>query len=366
MAGPGGLAASRSCRGRAGAGATRWCREFLRRLGAPAPVGFEIFDDAVLRRANELSFGALPVADVRPGARALPGRLRRRLPRHLELAAGAQRGLRRACGRGRPASGRSSSRSSRGCRRPAPAPTSGWRCGRAPKASLALGLAHVIMQATGSGPASAAGRAGRARRRAGRPACRRSRPAAVEQRDRRGGRARRAAGARVRRRTARRWPSSAAPPLAHTNGLAQALAVNALNALVGSVDVAGRRVVHAAGGAPAAPARTLPRRCSLRPPPQLLLLDEANPVFAAPAAWKVARVAAPGPLHRQLRLVHRRHQRASPTSILPDHSFLESWVDSVPESGAARGCRHRGRTGDEAALRHPLDARRAARRRRAA
>jgi molybdopterin-containing oxidoreductase family iron-sulfur binding subunit len=40
--------------------------EFLRRLGAPSPVAFEIFDDAVLRRANELSFGAyqLPTLDL--------------------------------------------------------------------------------------------------------------------------------------------------------------------------------------------------------------------------------------------------------------------------------------------------------------
>ncbi len=38
------------------------------------------------------------------------------------------------CARDAAAAGRSSCRSSRGCHRPVPAPTSGWRCGRAPKA----------------------------------------------------------------------------------------------------------------------------------------------------------------------------------------------------------------------------------------
>ena len=40
--------------------------EFLRRLGAPAAINFELFDDGVLRRANELSFGRyqLPTFDL--------------------------------------------------------------------------------------------------------------------------------------------------------------------------------------------------------------------------------------------------------------------------------------------------------------
>ena len=36
--------------------------------------------------------------------------------------------------------------------------------------------------------------------------------------------------------------------------------------------------------------------------------------------------------------------------ILPDHSFLESWVDSAPESGAIDAVPRVGRPGDEAAL----------------
>ena len=69
------------------------------------------------------------------------------------------------------------------------------------------------------------------------------------------------------------------------------------------------------------------------PLPQVLLLDEANPVFAAPAAWKVADWL------RQVPFVASFGPFIDDTSvhadlILPDHSFLESWVDSAPESGA--------------------------------
>jgi anaerobic selenocysteine-containing dehydrogenase len=69
-------------------------------------------------------------------------------------------------------------------------------------------------------------------------------------------------------------------------------------------------------------------------PPRLLLLDEANPLFAAPAAWKVRDWL------RQVPFVVSFGSFIDDTSahadlILPDHSFLESWVDSTPESGAA-------------------------------
>ena len=36
--------------------------------------------------------------------------------------------------------------------------------------------------------------------------------------------------------------------------------------------------------------------------------------------------------------------------ILPDHSFLESWVDSTPGIGIDRGGGDGGRSGDEAAV----------------
>jgi menaquinone reductase, molybdopterin-binding-like subunit len=68
--------------------------------------------------------------------------------------------------------------------------------------------------------------------------------------------------------------------------------------------------------------------------PQVLLLDDANPVFASPAAWKVTEWL------RQVPFIASFGSFIDETSamadlILPDHSFLESWVDSAPESGAA-------------------------------
>ena len=81
-----------------------------------APIAYELFGDDVLRRANAISFGheQLPTVDL--GARALRDQLRRRFPRHLELAGRAERGLRRRCGRDVRACAARSCRSNRGCR----------------------------------------------------------------------------------------------------------------------------------------------------------------------------------------------------------------------------------------------------------
>ena len=69
-------------------------REFLSRFGAPPPIAFEIFGDDVLRRANAISFGReqLPTIDL-ARSRLCPV-IRRRFPRHVELAGGAERGVR--------------------------------------------------------------------------------------------------------------------------------------------------------------------------------------------------------------------------------------------------------------------------------
>ena len=67
--------------------------------------------------------------------------------------------------------------------------------------------------------------------------------------------------------------------------------------------------------------------------PQVLLIDDANPVFGVPAAWRV------GEAIRKVPFIASFGSFLDETSvladlILPDHSFLESWVESVPESGA--------------------------------
>jgi menaquinone reductase, molybdopterin-binding-like subunit len=130
-------------------------------------------------------------------------------------------------------------------------------------------------------------------------------------------------------------------PLAHTNGLFSALAVNALNALLGSVGTP--------GGMFFAP----------RPPMQesedltedgnfvrdllgakldgtdVLLLHNSNPVFATPAVWKVRNSLAKIPFIVSFgSFVDETSELAD--LILPDHSPLESWLSDVPESGTNR------------------------------
>jgi anaerobic selenocysteine-containing dehydrogenase len=104
--------------------------------------------------------------------------------------------------------------------------------------------------------------------------------------------------------------------------------VNALNALLGNVGEP--------GGIHFTPAV---QRLALSPKPlselsaKVLLLDEANPVFGAPKAWQVREALAKVPF------IVSFGSFIDDTSILadlilPDHSFLESWVDSTPESGS--------------------------------
>ena len=134
-------------------------------------------------------------------------------------------------------------------------------------------------------------------------------------------------------------------PLAHTNGLFHALAVNALNALVGSVEVPGgvtfmpQLAPATAAAKSAAPVRSL-RDLAADPASaqpartQVLLIDDVNPVFGTPAAWRVREafdaipfIVSFGPFIDDTSILA--------DLILPDHSFLESWVEGTPESGAS-------------------------------
>ncbi|TAM79214.1 MAG: nitrate reductase [Acidobacteria bacterium] len=132
-------------------------------------------------------------------------------------------------------------------------------------------------------------------------------------------------------------------PLAQTNGLANALAANALNALLGSVgkpggvfftpqppmpDLAPRK----AGASVAALCESI-----LKGPSQVetLLVYNANPVFASPAAWRVREAL------EKVSFIASFGSFVDETSILadlvlPDHSYLESWVDNIPESGTVQ------------------------------
>jgi menaquinone reductase, molybdopterin-binding-like subunit len=140
------------------------------------------------------------------------------------------------------------------------------------------------------------------------------------------------------------------PALAHTNALFQALAVNALNALVGSVGVSGGiqftpPLPWTRGSAATGPAARTGEAFSSfaalssailngsSPGVELLLVDDANPVFLSPPSWRAHDALARVPF------IVSFGSFIDDTSVfadlvLPDHSFLESWVDSVPETGA--------------------------------
>ncbi len=136
--------------------------------------------------------------------------------------------------------------------------------------------------------------------------------------------------------------------LGYTNSLFNAMAVNALNALVGSVDTPGglsftpQLNIRAAAKLPTPAfrqARTLKELASFLLSEEgaqtgALMFDGVNPVFTAPRAWKVREALNKAPF------IVSFGSFLDETSILadlilPDHSFLESWSDAVPESGSA-------------------------------
>ncbi|HET9834103.1 MAG TPA: molybdopterin-dependent oxidoreductase, partial [Vicinamibacterales bacterium] len=128
-------------------------------------------------------------------------------------------------------------------------------------------------------------------------------------------------------------------PLAHTNGVWQAQAVNTLNAVLGAVDAAGGLSFTPQARAQTGGARAMQAFAadvlSGKRQVQALFIDGANPVHTTPPGWKVKDALAKIPY------VVSFGSFADDTSvmadlILPDHSFLESWNDSRPESGTTK------------------------------
>lgn len=139
-------------------------------------------------------------------------------------------------------------------------------------------------------------------------------------------------------------------PLAQTNGLFTALAVNALNTLLGSVGKPGglqftpeaplpASVVarENSGEGKADSVRALAQQIlSGQPRPvEVLLLHEANPVFATPLGWRVKEALEKVPFIASFGSFLDETSGLADL-ILPDHSFLESWIDDVPESGTTQ------------------------------
>ena len=284
---------------------------------------------SVLRRANEMSFGRASAADVRSGARALRDRLRRRLPRHVEFAGGAERGLRPRCARGGPACAAKfvqvEARMSQ-----TGANADEWVPARpGTEGVLALGLAHVIMKRGLRQPA-AAGRARRARRRvaAGLPDYT---PEAVEQHDRRGGRARRAAGRASSPSTARPSRSSAAgrwrTPTASFRRWRSTRSTRSSAAWTSRAACPSCRS-RPPPDRPRARSATCSRR---RPRPRCCCSTMRIRCSARRRRGRCARRS------RKVPFIVSFGSFVDETSvladlILPDHSFLESWVEAVPES----------------------------------
>ena len=306
---------------------------FLAGFGAPGAVTHELFGDEVVRRANALSFGRdqMPTFDL-PNAR------------HV-IAFGADflgtwnSPVSNAQGYGLMRQGRAGIRGSfvqvESRMSQTGANADEWVPARpGTEGVLALGLAHVIIAAKLQ-PASAAGRAG-ALIEGWSAGLAEYAPEQVEKIT--GVAARRVE--RLAREFAERRPSVAiiaGPPLGHSNGLFSALAVNALNALVGSVEqpggmfftpqiridrprAPGFRLSPDGEGAPIGEAR-------------VVLIDGANPVFTTPPAWRVRETLAKIPF------IASFGSFLDETSVLsdlifPDHSFLESWAEAAPESGS--------------------------------
>jgi anaerobic selenocysteine-containing dehydrogenase len=311
----------------------------LAALGAPAAVKFEFFEQAVLRRANELSFGRyqLPTFDlgnanyvVSLGADFLGTW---NSPVAQNLGYGTMR-------QGRPGlRGKFVQVEARMSQTGANADE--WVYAKpGTEGILALGFAHVILNGK-LGPAAGAGGVGAlidgwskglpdyapetVARLTGVEAAR------IE---------------RLAHEMAAHPPAVVligGAPLGQTNGLANALAVNALNDLLGSVEkpggifftpqppMADLPAAQAASSVQALCDGILKGSTSV----ETLLIYNANPVFASPPAWRVREALEKIPFIASFgSFVDETSVLAD--LILPDHSYLESWVDHIPESGTTQ------------------------------
>jgi anaerobic selenocysteine-containing dehydrogenase len=310
---------------------------FLSRFGAAAPTTFELFGDEVLRHANLLSFGReqLPTFDLAASRYAISF--------GADFLGTWNSPVAQASAYGRMRQGRRGIRGAFVQVEPRMSLTGAsadeWVAIRpGTEGVLALGLAHVIMREK-LRPADAAGRAG-ALVDGWSKGLAEYTPQAVEQKTS----VKAARVERLARELADQRPSVAliaGAPLAQAHGLFQALAVNALNALLGSVGTPGGlsfmpQVDAAAASRPSRPLRTVAADilAADKSPVQVLLLDGVNAVHATPPGWRVRDAVLKVPF------VVSFGSFLDDTSvladlILPDHAFLESWTDARPESGAA-------------------------------
>ena len=315
---------------------------FLKAFGAPPAVWYEPFDEAVLRQANLLSFGhaALPTFDL--------GRADYVISFGADFLGTWNSPVAQSAGYGEMRQGRPGRRAKfvqvESRMSQTGANTDEWiPCRPGTEGALALGIAHVILSEK-LAPQGAGSRAGSliAGWSAGLPDFA---PEAVEKQT--------GVSAAVIARLAHEITRSGSAtviiggaPLAHTNGMFSALAVNALESLVDT----GRDQGPILGFTPepplgdaaqsAAPAslaglNALAQSALRGQPhaPQMLLLYDANPIFSAPPGTRIREAIAKIPYIVSFgSFIDETSAQAD--LILPDHAPLESWLDSIPESGS--------------------------------
>ncbi|HEY1911495.1 MAG TPA: molybdopterin-dependent oxidoreductase [Vicinamibacterales bacterium] len=297
---------------------------FLTGFGAAAPVEYEFFNDHVLRSANLISFGReqLPTIDI--------ARSRIVIGFGADLLGTWNSPVAQSAAYGRMRQGQPQVRGKLVQVEPRMSLTGAnadeWVPAKpGTEGVLALGLAHVILanklrpSESGRSGAAIEGWAGGLQDYS---------PAQVEKVT--GVAAKRIE--RLARELVEFHPAVAViggAPLAHTNGLFNALAVNALNGLLGAVEQPGG-VFFTPGTPKSAAARVRPDTLTAA---KVLLLDDANPLFAMPAAMQVREALNKIPFIASFGSFID-DSSAFADLILPDHSFLESWVDVQPESGS--------------------------------
>ncbi len=314
---------------------------FLKAFGAPPAVWYQPFDETVLRQANLLSFGhsALPTFDL---ARA-----------DYVISFGADflgtwnSPVAQSIGYGEMRQGRPGRRAKfvqvESRMSQTGANTDEWiACRPGTEGALALGMAHVILSEK-LAPQGADSRAGAliAGWSAGLPDFT---PQAVEKQT--GVSA--AVITRLAHEIMQNGPAAAiigGAPLGHTNGLFNALAVNALESLVDTGHDQGPDQKPLLGFTPepllgGAAQSASPMQASLgslnglaQSSPQMLLLYDANPIFSAPPSSRIREAIAKIPYIVSFgSFIDETSAQAD--LILPDHAPLESWLDNVPESGS--------------------------------
>jgi anaerobic selenocysteine-containing dehydrogenase len=307
---------------------------FLKAYGAPPAVWYQPFDEAVLRQANLLSFGhaAMPTFDL--------GRADYVISFGADFLGTWNSAVAQSIGYGEMRQGRPGRRAKfvqvESRMSQTGANTDEWiPCRPGMEGALALGIAHVILseKLAQQGAGSRAGSliAGWS---AGLPDFT---PEAVEKQT--------GVSAAVIKRIAHELTQSGSAaamiggaPLAHTNGLFNALAVNALESLVDVGRDQGQILGFTPALQPAPQAQSslasLSAFAQFQPhAPQMLLLYDANPVFSAPPGLRIREALAKIPTIVSFgSFIDETSAQAD--LILPDHAPLESWLDSVPESGS--------------------------------